>query len=89
MFVSLNRKIIYSILLLFLVTSLVFVYTFYLIYGNKIQEEQLYSIQRNQQYVDLLYRNINIAKSFREILVQYPNIKVSESIRNAVALNVS
>ena len=40
MFVSLNRKIIYSILLLFLITSVIFVYTFYLIYGTKIQEEQ-------------------------------------------------
>ena len=89
MFVSLNRKIIYSILLLFLVTSLVFVYTFYLIYGNKIQEEQLYSIQRNQQYIDLLYRNINIAKEFREVLVKHPNIKISNTVRDTIILKGS
>lgn len=80
MFVSLNRKIIYSILLLFLITSVIFVYTFYLVYGNKIQEEQLYSIQRNQQYIELLYRNINISKEFHQVLKAYPNLKIDDSI---------
>ena len=89
MFVSLNRKIIYSILLLFLITSLVFVYTFYLVYGNKIQEEQLYSIQRNQQYIDLLYRNINISKELRQILADHPTIKVDESVKKNITISTS
>lgn len=89
MFVSLNRKIIYSILLLFLVTSVIFVYTFYLVYGSKIQEEQFYSIQRNQQYIDLLYRNINISKEMRQILSEHPEIHVDESIKKSIALNSS
>ncbi|MBE6444783.1 MAG: HAMP domain-containing protein [Alphaproteobacteria bacterium] len=80
MFVSLNRKIIYTILSLFLVTSLIFGYTFYLIYGNKIQNEQLYSIQRNQQYIDLLFKNINVIREFRNILHNNPNIKIDETL---------
>ena len=83
MFVSLNRKIIYSILLLFLITSVIFVYTFYLVYGNKIQEEQLYSIQRNQQYIELLYRNINMSKELRQILAVHPEIITDDtSLKN-------
>ena len=78
MFISLNRKIIYSILILFLITSVIFVYTFYLIYGSKIQEEQLYNIQRNQQYIDLLYKNINLSKEMRHIASSYPQIEINE-----------
>ncbi|MBS4773836.1 MAG: HAMP domain-containing protein [Proteobacteria bacterium] len=84
MFVSINKKIIYSILFLFLITSFIFVATFYTVYGNKIQEEQLYSIQRNQQYIDLLYRNINMIKDFRAIINANPGIKIDESIKNTI-----
>lgn len=89
MFVSLNRKIIYTILSLFLVTSLIFGYTFYLIYGNKIQNEQLYSIQRNQQYIDLLFKNINISREFRNILHHHPNIKINETLYKNLYLSDS
>ena len=89
MFVSLNRKIIYTILSLFLVTSLIFGYTFYLIYGNKIQNEQLYSIQRNQQYIDLLFKNINITREFRNILQNDPKIKINETLYKSLYLTDS
>ncbi len=86
MFVSLNRKIIYSILLLFLATSIIFVYTFYLIYGSKIQEEQINNIQRNQQYIDLLYRNINMSKELRQIIIKHPKITIDENIRKNIVI---
>ncbi len=84
MFVSINKKIIYSILFLFLFTSIIFVSTFYIVYGNKIQEEQLYSIQRNQQYIDLLYRNINMIKDFRTIVLENPKLKIDENIKTTI-----
>lgn len=84
MFVSINKKIIYSILSLFFITSFIFVATFYTVYGNKIQEEQLYSIQRNQQYIDLLYRNINMIKDFRSIISENPGIKIDENLKNTI-----
>lgn len=77
MFVSLNKKIIYSILAFFLATSVIFVYTFYIIYGNKIQEEQQSSLQQNQQFLELLYRNISYGKEIQQILKNYPEIKIS------------
>lgn len=78
MFVSLNKKIIYSIITFFLITSIIFVYTFYKVYGNKIQEEQLINIQRNQQYIDLLYKNINLNKELRRIEKENKNIHISK-----------
>ena len=89
MFVSLNKKIIYSIFSLFLITSIIFVYTFYIVYGNKIQEEQNYSIQRNQQYIDLLYRNINITKEFRRITAEHPELKVSPGILTSISTDAN
>lgn len=89
MFVSLNRKIIYSIVALFLITSLIFVYTFYIVYGNKIQEDQRYSIQRNQQYIDLLFKNIVVSKEFRHILQQNPQIIIPDYVSNYLTSGVS
>ncbi len=74
MFLSLNRKIIYSILILFLISSLVFVITFYIAYLSKIEKDQQLSIQRNQQYADLLYRNASLTREIRLLLQQYPDI---------------
>lgn len=84
MFVSLNRKIIYSIIFLFMITSIIFVYTFYIVYGNKIQEEQRYSIQRNQQYIDLLYKNINMSKELRRILKQNKDINIDSNVEKII-----
>jgi len=76
MFVSLNKKIIYSIITFFFITSIIFVSTFYMIYGNKIQEEQLINIQRNQQYINLLYKNVILNKELRHILEQNKQIRI-------------
>ncbi len=84
MFISLNRKIIYSILLLFLITSLIFVYTFYWIYGNQIQEEQRHNIQRNNQYIELLARNISLSQELRRLIKQYPQITVEPAIQGLI-----
>ncbi len=78
MFISLNKKIIYSITIFFFITSIIFVSTFYMIYGNKIQEEQLINIQRNQQYINLLYKNVTLNKEIRNILEQNKHIKISD-----------
>lgn len=78
MFLSLNRKIVYSILSLFLISSLLFVTTFYVAYSSKIEKDQLASIQRNQQYIDLLYRSINLTKELKQFLADNENIKINE-----------
>lgn len=79
MFLSLNRKIVYSILGLFLVSSLIFILTFYTAYSAKIEKDQQASITRNQQYSDLLYHNTNIIKELKTLLTANPNISVTPS----------
>lgn len=79
MFISINKKIIYSILFFFLLTSLIFISTFYMIYGKKVQEEQLSNIQRNQSYINLLLKNISLYKELRDIVDGNKNIHISNS----------
>jgi two-component system phosphate regulon sensor histidine kinase PhoR len=66
MFLSLNRKIVYSIFSLFLGALLLFVLTFYLTYSSKVEKDQLASIQRNQQYSDLMYQVINLNRELKQ-----------------------
>lgn len=79
MFLSLNRKIVYSILSLFLISSLLFISAFYIAYSSKIEKDQLASIQRNQQYTDLLYRSINLTKELKQLLAERPDININET----------
>ena len=60
-----------------------------MVYGNKIQNEQLASIQRNQQYIDLLYRNINISKELKQVISKHPRIKISDSTYKALYIDHS
>ena len=78
MFLSLNRKIDYSILSLFLIASLLFIMAFYMAYSSKVEKDQLFSIQRNQQYIDLLYRSINLTKELKQLVEQYDEITIDD-----------
>lgn len=74
MFLSLNRKIVYSILSLFVLLLLLFSTVFFTTYVAKIEMDQQISVQRNQQYSDLLYRVINLSKEVQLLLQKYPEI---------------
>ena len=76
MFLSLNRKIIYSIFSLFLLSSIIFTTTFYLAYSSKVQLEQQTSITRNVQYSDLLHRNILLIKEIKNLLAKDDKLKI-------------
>lgn len=94
MFVSLNKKIIYSILMFFLMISIIFVYTFYFIYGTKIQKEQQNSIQQNQQFLELLSQNISFSKELQNVLEKNPNYQfknkeIKETLINRIQNNSS
>lgn len=82
MFVSLNKKIIYSILFFFIISSLIFIYTFYIVYGNRIQEELRSNIQRNQQYIDLLYQNINLSNELRNAIRQNKSASITADTKS-------
>lgn len=79
MFFSLNKKFIYTIAVFFLFTAALFVYTFYNIYGSRMQEEQKSTFLRNQQYVEILYQNVSLRKEL-ENLVADKHIKINSEV---------
>lgn len=79
MFLSLNRKIIYSMISLFLLSSIIFTSTFYIAYSSKIEKDQQSSITRNIQYSDLLHRNILLIKEIKQLLAKDPNFKLDKN----------
>ncbi|MFR2532071.1 MAG: ATP-binding protein [Alphaproteobacteria bacterium] len=84
MFFSLNKKLIYTITVFFLFTSLIFIYAFYILNANKIREEQKSAIARNQQYIELLYQNISLRKELSDIKKEHPVITLKPEIGNLV-----
>ncbi len=82
MFFSLNKKFIYTLSLFFIFMAVIFVYTFYIVYGSKIQEEQKSTILRNQQYIELLYENINLRKDINKLI---NNEKITENFSPNIA----
>ncbi len=82
MFFSLNKKFIYSVAVFFIFTALLFIYTFYLAYGKKLEEEQQSVFTRNQQYLELLYENITLRKELRKIVTENPDFKPSVEIKD-------
>ncbi len=78
MFLSLNRKIIYAIFSLFLISFIIFASTFYIAYSSKIEKDQQASITRNLQYSDLLHRNILLTKEIKNLLKEDPNLNIND-----------
>lgn len=74
MFVSLSKKITYSIILFFVFISLLLLYSFYNIYSIRLEEEQRSVLTRNQQYMGLLSDNINLKKEIKSIITANPDI---------------
>lgn len=81
MFFSLNKKFLYTVAIFFLFTAILFVYTFYISYGNKIQEEQKSTILRNQQYLELLYENITLRKELEALIHNNPDLPLSSPLQ--------
>lgn len=84
MFVSLNKKFIYTIAFFFLFTAVLFIYTFYIIYGIRFQEELKSNISRNQQYLELLYENNTLRKEVHQLAVKNPNLKITDYLKKEI-----
>lgn len=80
MFVSLNKKFIYTIVIFFAITAMIFLYSFYLTYGIRFQNELKANISRNQQYINLLYENNLMRKKLIQIAQQHPQINLPKEI---------
>lgn len=82
MFVSVNKKILYSLFVfLFLVISLFFG-IFINLYSQQLQENQTSLYIRNQYVVDLLNDNINMKRKLAEIDQKFPQVSLSVNLQN-------
>lgn len=88
MFVSLNKKFIYTIAFFFLFTAVLFIYTFYIIYGIRFQEELKSNLTRNQQYLEMLSENNALRKEIRLIAEGNPQLKMSDYLKKEVLSEV-
>lgn len=86
MFFSLNKKFIYTISIFFLFTAALFVYTFYNVYGSKMQEEQKSTFLRNQQYIEILYQNVSLRKELENLTLN-KDVKLSNELQSLLHSN--
>lgn len=84
MFISLNKKFIYAICSFFIITSIVFLYAFYQIYGLQVQEELQNNISRNQEYINLLYENKNLKKELQKTSSQNTKTENEKEVEKAI-----
>ncbi len=87
MFISLNKKIIYSIIWFFLFISLLLIYSFYNIYSARLEEEQRSILFRNQQYMSLLNNNINLKKEIKSLIEKNPTLITNAEIKKYLQEN--
>ena len=88
MFISLNKKFIYTIAAFFLFTAILFIYTFYIIYGIRFQEELKSNINRNKHYMEMLNENNTLRQEIFKIIEDNPNIKTSDEIKNLSLIHI-
>lgn len=79
MFSSLNKKIIFAIVMFFLICFGIFGYTLYTLYNSRLQEDQSYLHMKNQQYNELLY-HFNKVKYEKELLLDNNNTIIQSSL---------
>lgn len=74
MFISINKKIVFSILAFLLFILAVFFALFISLYAKNLRDNQNSVYLRNQYVVGLLYDNIDLRKELSGILKKYPEV---------------
>ncbi len=82
MFISLNKKILISIIVFLLFITGTFFAIFINFYAERLEEGQNQIYMRNQYVVDLLFDNINLRKDLREIAQRNPNMVQSQHLQS-------
>ena len=81
MFISLNKKILISIIIFLVFITGIFFSIFFTFYVQRLEEGQNQIYMRNQYVVDLLFDNINLRKDLREIAEKYPHLLKSQRLQ--------
>lgn len=87
MFISLNKKILYTIILFFAFTCSIFIYSFYIVYGEKFQEEGKMNLLNTQQFSEINYENTAMRQELNTLLKNYPDIKLSSPIAEILSIS--
>ena len=85
MFISLNRKIIYTIASLFIISCSLFIYTFYVTYGENFLLEGKVSLYNYRQQAELQQENLSLKQELRDFSVKYPEHKISEGNKKIIS----
>ena len=78
MFVSLNKKILYTISIFLILTFAIFLLTFFTVYGRKFMEEQKFSAISALQLSELSYKNIVLEQELNNIIKKGYQGEISE-----------
>lgn len=81
MFVSVNKKILYSLFIFLLLVISLFFGIFINLYSRQLSESQTSLYIRNQYVVELLNDNINMKKKLAEIDQRYPQVSLSVNLQ--------
>ncbi|MDR1694909.1 MAG: GHKL domain-containing protein [Lactobacillaceae bacterium] len=87
MFLSVNKKIVYSITLLLILTSSILTYSFYKIYFKKILDQKEVTLVRDSQNISTSYENMLLKNELLNILLQNKNIERTNAIRHLIGDN--
>ena len=86
MFISLNKKILYTICIFLILIFTLFVLTFYEVYGKKFIEDQRIAALNTLQISDLNNNNFILAQEINSIQQQFPNIKISPRTQKIIEM---
>ena len=82
MFISLNKKILYSLTAFLVLLVILFFVIFTNLYAQKLKDSKNSVYLRNQYVVSLLYDNVRLQKYLTELAEKYPNIINRPEYRN-------
>lgn len=87
MFISMNRKILYTIAIFFILTCTIFVYSFYIVYGQKFQEEGQINLLNTKQFSELNYENVILRQELNTLLKKNEISQVSANVAEILRYN--
>ena len=85
MFISLNKKILYTISIFLILTFIIFLLTFFAVYGRKFIEEQRFSTLNTLQISDLNYKNIVLEQELHNIIQSNSQVLLSEKAQKIIS----
>ncbi len=84
MFISLNKKIMYSLFAFMAILAVIFFTIFFNLYSQKLQDNMNSVYMRNQYVVSLLNDNIRLRQTMATLAIEYPKImNNSDYIKNS------